>query len=49
MDRARRIELTEVHRTVEGDVRMPSLGSGWRVATRKLGGPDWDYVTLLRT
>ena len=49
MDRATRIELTEVHRVVDGDVRMPPLGSGWRVTTRALGGPDWDYVTLRRT
>ena len=49
MDRAMRIELTEVHRTIEGDVRMPALGAGWRVEARQLGGPDWDYVTLRRT
>ena len=43
-----RIELTEVHRAPEGDVRMPPLGNGWRVAARTLGGPDFDFVTLLR-
>lgn len=45
---ATRIELTEVHRDVAGDVLMPPLGPGWRIAQRQLGGPDWDYVTLSR-
>lgn len=48
MDRARRIELTEVHRSPEGDTLMPPLGAGWRVAAREMGGPDCDFVTLLR-
>ena len=48
LDRATRIELTELHRTIAGDVRMPPLGAGWRVANREMGGPDWDYVTLVR-
>ena len=48
LPRADRIELTEVHRTVDGDVRMPPLGLGWQVAARTMGGPDWDYVTLRR-
>jgi dihydrofolate reductase len=48
MDRATRIELTEVHREVPGDVRMPPLGPGWSVAKREMGGPDFDYVTLVR-
>lgn len=48
LDRADRIELTEVHRTVEGDTRMPSLGDGWAVRHREIGGPDFDYVTLVR-
>jgi dihydrofolate reductase len=48
MPRAKRIELTEVHRTIEGDVRMPPLGSGWRVTAREMGGPDFDFVTLRR-
>ena len=48
LDRANRIELTEVHRTVPGDTRMPPLGAGWRVANREMGGPDFDYVTLVR-
>ncbi len=45
---ATRIELTEVHRTPEGDTRMPPLGAGWSVAARTIGGPDFDYVTLVR-
>ncbi|PZU07472.1 dihydrofolate reductase [Sphingomonas sp.] len=48
MDHATRIELTEVHRTVEGDTKMPPLGAGWRIAKRELGGPDFDFVTLER-
>lgn len=45
---ARRIELTEVHRSPEGDTKMPSLGLGWRVVSRVMGGPDIDFVTLAR-
>ena len=45
---ATRIELTEVHRQVDGDTRMPPLGPGWRVAARTMGGPDFDFVTLER-
>ena len=45
---ADRVELTEVHRSPAGDVRMPPLGAGWTVASRTMGGPDWDYVTLVR-
>jgi len=48
LDGAHRVELTEVHRSPEGDTRMPPLGEGWRVANREVGGPDWDYVTLRR-
>lgn len=48
MDRADRIELTEVHRSPEGDTRMPPLGAGWRVIGRMMGGPDFDHVTLRR-
>ena len=48
MDRAHRIELTEVHREPEGDTLMPPPGPGWRVAARTIGGPDFDYVTLRR-
>ncbi|WP_157215594.1 dihydrofolate reductase [Flavisphingomonas formosensis] len=49
MDRADRIELTEVHRIVEGDTKMPPLGAGWRVSHREMGGSDFDFVTLART
>jgi len=49
MPHAHRIELTEVHRTVDGDTRMPPLGTGWRVESRTMGGPDFDFVTLRRT
>jgi dihydrofolate reductase len=49
MARADRVELTELHREIDGDIRMPPLGRGWRVEKRELGGPDWDYVTLVRS
>ncbi|HEY0269609.1 MAG TPA: dihydrofolate reductase [Sphingomonas sp.] len=49
LDRADRIELTEVHRSPEGDTRMPPLGAGWRIGQRVIGGPDFDYVTLRRS
>lgn len=49
MDRADRIELTEVHRRIEGDTHMPPLGPGWTVAGRAMGGPDFDFVTIMRT
>lgn len=45
---ATRIELTEVHRSPEGDTKMPPLGAGWRVTAREMGGPDIDFVTLVR-
>ena len=45
---ADRVELTEVHRNVEGDAKMPPFGEGWRVAERIMGGPDFDFVTLDR-
>jgi len=48
MPHAHRIELTEVHRSPEGDTKMPPLGPGWRVASREMGGPDFDFVTLVR-
>jgi dihydrofolate reductase len=48
MDRATRIELTEVHRTVDGDTKIPPLGRGWRIEKRELGGADFDFVTLER-
>lgn len=45
---ARRIALTEVHRSPEGDTKMPPLGMGWRVAAREMGGPDIDFISLIR-
>ncbi len=49
LPRTDRIELTEVHRSPAGDAKMPPLGEGWRVAAREMGGPDIDFVTLVRT
>lgn len=48
LPQARRIELTELHRSPEGDLKMPPIGSGWRVSERILSGPDFDFVTLVR-
>lgn len=48
LDRADRVQLTEVHREVPGDTLMPKLGAGWSVTHREMGGPDFDYVTLVR-
>jgi dihydrofolate reductase len=48
LPRARRIELTEVHRAPGGDAKMPPLGAGWRAESRTIGGPDFDFVTLVR-
>ncbi len=48
MPAARRIELTEVHRIVDGDTLAPPFGAGWRVAGRIMAGPDHDFVTLVR-
>jgi dihydrofolate reductase len=48
MPHAHRIELTEVHRTPEGDTKMPPFGDGWRVRSREMGGADFDFVTLVR-
>jgi dihydrofolate reductase len=48
LDRADRVELTEIHRIVEGDTTMPPLGAGWKVFNREMGGPDFDFVTIER-
>ena len=48
MDLADTIELTEVHRTIDGDTKMPPLGRGWSVLKRQIGGDDFDFVTLKR-
>lgn len=53
LDRADRIELTEVHVDVEGDVSMPGFGAGWREIAREdhaseAGRPAYSFVTLER-
>ena len=52
LDRADRIELTEVHCVAEGDVAMPGF-DGWREAAREdypaeAGRPAYSFVTLVR-
>lgn len=52
LDRARRIELTEVHTDADGDVSVPAF-AGWREAARedhpeKDGQPAYSFVTLHR-
>ncbi len=53
LPRATRIELTEVHADIPGDVFMPPLGDGWREAAREehpaeAGRPAFAFVTLRR-
>jgi len=47
LDRADRIELTEVHCEVEGDVTVPPF-AGWREVSREdhAGEPAFSFVTL---
>lgn len=52
LDRADRIELTEVHIDAEGDVTMPPF-TGWREIAREdvdaeSGRPGFSFVTLVR-
>ena len=52
LDRADRVELTEVHLEAEGDVSMPAF-DGWREVSREDvaaegGRPAYSFVTLLR-
>ena len=52
LDRADRIELTEVHFDAEGDVAMPPF-TGWREIAREDiaaegGRPAYSFVTLVR-
>lgn len=52
LDRADRVELTEVHLEAEGDVSMPAF-DGWREVAREDvaaegGRPAYSFVTLLR-
>lgn len=51
---AGRVELTEVHATIEGDTMLPDLGDGWRECLREdhpaLGEtPAYSFVTLERS
>lgn len=53
LDRADRIELTEVHVEAEGDARVPGFGTGWREVAREehaaeAGRPAYSFVTLER-
>ena len=53
LDRADRVELTEVHLDAEGDVGMPAFGDGWREVAREDvaaegGRPAYSFVTLVR-
>ncbi len=52
LDRADRVELTEVHATPEGDATVPPF-DGWREVTREDHAPEGDrpsysFVTLVR-
>jgi dihydrofolate reductase len=53
LDRADRIELTEVHIQAEGDTTVPGFGEGWRETAREdhaseAGRPAYSFVTLER-
>lgn len=53
LDRADRIELTEVHSDAEGDATVPAFGAGWREIAREehaseAGRPAYSFVTLER-
>ncbi|NIJ21732.1 dihydrofolate reductase [Sphingomonas naasensis] len=53
LDRAERIELTEVHIDAEGDAMVPDFGAGWRETAREehkseAGRPAYSFVTLER-
>ena len=53
LDRADRIELTEVHVDAEGDATVPGFGTGWREVAREehageAGRPAYSFVTLER-
>ena len=52
LDRADRVELTEVHIDAEGDIGMPGF-AGWREVAREDvaaegGRPAYSFVTLVR-
>ena len=53
LDRADRIELTEVHVAAEGDASVPGFGAGWHEIAREDhpaegGRPAYSFVTLER-
>jgi dihydrofolate reductase len=53
LDRADRIELTEVHVDADGDATVPAFGAGWREIAREdhaseAGRPAYSFVTLER-
>lgn len=50
LDRAERIELTEVHAAPEGDAVVPPFGPEWRAVAREThdGDPAYSFVTLER-
>ena len=53
LDRADRIELTEVHVDAEGDATVPAFGTGWREIAREDHAseavrPAYSFVTLER-
>jgi dihydrofolate reductase len=53
LDRADRIELTEVHVDAEGDATVPAFVAGWREIAREdhaseAGRPAYSFVTLER-
>ena len=53
LDRADRIELTEVHEAVDGDASVPGFDAGWREIAREdhdseAERPAYSFVTLER-
>ncbi len=53
LDRAERVELTEVHAEFDGDTFMPELGAEWEVAAREEhpaegDKPAYSFVTYTR-
>lgn len=53
LDRADRVELTEIHIHAEGDATVPGFGQGWREIAREdhaseAGRPAYSFVTLER-
>ncbi|MCD2323213.1 dihydrofolate reductase [Sphingomonas sp. IC-56] len=53
LDRADRIELTEVHLDAQGDATVPAFGAGWRETAREDhpaqgDRPPYSFVTLER-